>query len=148
MSFRPPKTLPILSIFHNSRVPLSRQAVAMLQERRSRPNTGEDVYRVDIIGDDTLPTKDQLEQMASYLHGWDHLVSAAQDQNENTSQQQHPSPTTLQDAETLLLKDPSALQRPVVVDWSNGMAAVGTSSLDTIEALVQHRLNSKKGGLF
>ncbi|CAO3596104.1 unnamed protein product [Absidia cylindrospora] len=140
MSFRPPKTLPILSIFHNSRVPLSRRAVAMLQERRTRPNTGEDAYRLDIIGDDTLPTKDQLEQMASYLHGWDHLVAA----KENTS----PSPTTLQDAETLLLQDPSALQRPVVVDWSNGMAAVGSSSLDTIEALVQHRLNSKKGGLF
>ncbi|KAI8343734.1 hypothetical protein BC941DRAFT_412195 [Chlamydoabsidia padenii] len=132
MSFRPPKTLPSLSIFHNAQVSLSRQALALLQARQHRPSTGEDAYRVDIIGADTLPTKDQLNQMASYLNGWQPMVSTT------------PQPSTMQDAQDVLLKDPAALKRPIVVDWSNGKAAVGDSSLDTIEALVQHRLDSKK----
>ncbi|KAI8097459.1 uncharacterized protein BX664DRAFT_312302 [Halteromyces radiatus] len=132
MSFRPPKTLPILSIFHNAQLPLSRQALSLLQSRQQRPS-GEDVYRVDIIGTDTLPTKDQLHQMASYLHGWQPLLAKTAT-----------SPSNIQDAQDLLLNEPTALNRPIVVDWSNGKAAVGDSSLDTIETLLQQRLKSKK----
>jgi arsenate reductase-like glutaredoxin family protein len=89
---------------------------------------------VDIIGAETLPTKDQLNQMASYLHGWQPLVS----------EQRQPMPSTVQDAQDILLKDPEALKRPIVVDWSNGKAAVGDASLDTVEALIKHRLDLKE----
>lgn len=134
MSFRPPKTLPSLSIFHNAQVETSRRALALLQARQHRPSSGEDAYRVDIIGAETLPTKDQLNQMASYLHGWQPLVS----------EQRQPMPSTMQDAQDILLKDPEALKRPIVVDWSNGKAAVGDASLDTVEALIKHRLDVKE----
>ncbi|ORZ10738.1 hypothetical protein BCR42DRAFT_469636 [Absidia repens] len=127
MSFRPPKTLPILSIFHNSRNGASRQALELLQKQQQRPS-GQDAYRVDIIGDDTLPTKDQLQQLSSYLHGWKNLASEQQQDS------------TIQDTQQALLKDPMALKRPLVVDWQRGAAATSTN---TIQALVQHRLDSK-----
>ncbi|SAL99308.1 hypothetical protein [Absidia glauca] len=115
-------------------VETSRRALALLQARQHRPSSGEDAYRVDIIGAETLPTKDQLNQMASYLHGWQPLVS----------EQRQPMPSTMQDAQDILLKDPEALKRPIVVDWSNGKAAVGDASLDTVEALIKHRLDLKE----
>jgi arsenate reductase-like glutaredoxin family protein len=127
MSFRPPKALPILSIFHNARNGTSRQALAFLQERQQR-STGQDAYKVDVINDDILPTKDQVEQIASYLHGMKSLVA------------EHEQEKDVKDTEQLLLKDPTALKRPMVVDWENAKAA---TSLNTIQALIQHRLDTK-----
>ncbi|CAO3652526.1 unnamed protein product [Cunninghamella blakesleeana] len=93
--------------------------------------TNKDIYKIDVIEPDTLPTKDQLHQMADYLHSWKHMI----EKNHQVS--------NLQDAEHLLLSDTTALQRPLVVDWSNGKAAVGITDLNDIEAVIKNRLNTK-----
>ncbi|KAI8062206.1 hypothetical protein BC940DRAFT_309045 [Gongronella butleri] len=129
MSFRPPKTLPIISLFHNPRVASSQQAFRLLQERQRRPS-GEDAYRLDVVAPETLPTKDQLEQLAGALHGWDALI--ADDAKELNK---HPA----QDVLGSLLKDANALKRPIVMDWGKGAAA---TSLKGIEELINKRQTS------
>ncbi|ORX45256.1 hypothetical protein DM01DRAFT_1411017 [Hesseltinella vesiculosa] len=128
MSFRAPKTLPIISLFHNPRVAQSQQAMRMLQERQRRPS-GEDAYRLDVIAPDQLPTKDQLQQLASSLHGWDALLA-----DEAKAATQH-------DALSVLLKDTDALKRPIAMDWDKGTAATNMTDL---ENLIQSRWNQAK----
>ncbi|KAI9304521.1 hypothetical protein BJ944DRAFT_266699 [Cunninghamella echinulata] len=138
MSFRPPKTLPILSIFHNPRVGLSNQALALMQQKSRQEQSGKDIYKIDVIDADTLPTKDQIRQVArGYLKSssWDKLIDKV---NFPTL------PNTIQDAETLLTREPKALLRPLVVDWANGMAAVGIDDIKDIEALIKNRINNTK----
>lgn len=43
----------------------------------------------------------------------------------------------------LLHDQPSLLQRPLVVDWSLGRAAIGQPNLDDIESLISERLQQK-----
>ncbi|KAI9020755.1 hypothetical protein CLU79DRAFT_755351 [Phycomyces nitens] len=126
MSFRPPKTLPILSIFHNPSSKTSQNALWLLQAKQKRPS-GEEVYRIDVQDNIQEPlTPSQLSQIAEYLGNgkpnWEPMVLGEQSF----------------DAKQLLRDQPSLLKRPLVVDWNQGKAAVGP--LENIQQLVDARL--------
>ncbi|KAL0082615.1 hypothetical protein J3Q64DRAFT_1752347 [Phycomyces blakesleeanus] len=136
MSFRPPKTLPILSIFHNPSSNASQNALRLLQAKQKRPS-GEDVYRVDVQDNLQEPlTSIQLKQIAEYLGGgkpdWKPMIST-------TSTTATENQSFDYDAQQLLHDQPSVLQRPLVVDWNQGKAAVGPA-LDKIQQLIESRL--------
>ncbi|KAF7727989.1 hypothetical protein EC973_006754 [Apophysomyces ossiformis] len=139
MSFRPPKTLPILSIFHNAQCSKSRAALQLLLDKQKRPNE-DDAYKVDVVDyQQTPPTSDQLRQVAQYLEGnsvpaWRRMIrSEAQDKVHNW-----------QEAQKLLLEQPALLERPIVVDWEKGLAALGRPTLEAVEKLIQGRLKECK----
>lgn len=136
MSFRPPRTLPILTLFHNANIAQSRAALEMLK-RSCRREDGSDAYRVDVMDKDDKPTIDQLRQIASFLpkqgaeSAWHHMVrpdAHVQDWAEIAS---------------VIHEDPGLLQRPMVVDWNRGAAAIGQPTIDSIEQLIKERINQK-----
>ncbi|KAG0192238.1 hypothetical protein DFQ28_009812 [Apophysomyces sp. BC1034] len=135
MSFRPPKTLPILSIFHNARSSKSRAALQLLLDKQKRPDQ-DDAYRVDVVDyEQTPPTPDQLRQVSQFLGEnsvpvWRRMIRPeAQDMVHNW-----------QEAQKLLLDRPALLERPIVVDWEKGQAALGRPTLAAVEKLLNQRL--------
>ncbi|KAI7852445.1 hypothetical protein BDC45DRAFT_513430 [Circinella umbellata] len=133
MSFRPPKTLPILSIFHNGNIKRSRTALDLLKKRAPQKN-GNDAYRIDVI-DSQPPTIEQLRQVASFL------PHQGKEESSWYSMVQHPD--KLQDWSEIAQKiheEPSLLTRPIVVDWSNGKAAINDND---IEQLINERVQTK-----
>lgn len=139
MSFRPPKTLPILSIFHNAANSQSRAALELLKQCACRSN-GSDAYRIDVIEPNQKPTIDQLRQVASYLSqgsaagGEKHASSSA------WKQMVRPDANVQDWSEiaTVLHEQPQLIQRPLVVDWSRGKAAIGSPTLDAVEKLLEN----------
>ena len=131
MSFRPPKTLPILSIFHNGNLARSRTALELLK-KRAQENAGNDSYRIDVIEPETQPTLDQLRQVASALpkregaSAWHQMVRPDAEVQEwaEIAQRIH--------------DDPGLLQRPIVIDWARGQAAM---TPEDIEKLISERIN-------
>lgn len=137
MSFRPPKTLPILSIFHNANNPQSRAALQLLQQRSKRAN-GDDAYRIDVVDLQQPPTTDQLRQIASFLPKPSNGTSVWRQMVRPDAQ-----PTDWSEVASALQKEPSLLERPIVVDWARGKAALGRPNLEAIEKLIGERLQSK-----
>lgn len=136
MSFRPPKTLPIVSIFHNAANSQSRAALELLKQRARRSN-GSDAYRIDVIEPDQKPTIYQLRQVASYLNQGSNGGSGAAPA---WKQMVRPD-ADLQDwseIATVLHEQPQLIQRPLVVDWTRGRAAIGSPTLDAIEKLLKN----------
>ncbi|KAI9259464.1 hypothetical protein BDA99DRAFT_513318 [Phascolomyces articulosus] len=135
MSFRPPKTLPILSIFHNGNLARSRAALDLLQKRATQKN-GNDAYRIDVI-DTQPPTVEQLRQVASFL------PTSPQGNSETHWHQMVQKPDQLHDWSEIaqrLHEEPSLLTRPIVVDWTRGKAAIQPSD---IENLINERVETK-----
>ncbi|KAH8553140.1 thioredoxin-like protein [Umbelopsis sp. PMI_123] len=124
MSFRPPRTRPILSIFHNPACSKSRAALQVLNSHKDPP------YQVDII--DYLkdpPTADQLRQVSNYLGTVQGMLRP-----------DAPKVTDISQLITLVNEDPSILERPVVVDWDKGKAVLGRPTSEAVEQLVKDRL--------
>ncbi|KAI8092418.1 uncharacterized protein B0P05DRAFT_462383 [Gilbertella persicaria] len=125
MSFRPPRSLPILTLFHSVKSDKSRAALALLQNKQKNAR-GDDTYKIDII-DHQTPTDTQLKQVASFLQSptpWKDMIV---DHNANNAQ----------DAIQAIQDNPNLLNRPIVVDWQKGKAAIGSRTLDTIEQLIK-----------
>ncbi|KAI7868902.1 hypothetical protein BDF14DRAFT_1789179 [Spinellus fusiger] len=133
MSFRAPRSLPILSIFHNPSSSESVSALQLLQAKRKRP-TGEEIYNIDVLDNvNAAPTPSQLQQVAEYLgtpqsHWKTMLSSENMDQHEN------------KDVHQMIIDQPQLLKRPLVVDWNQGRAAVGSSTLQAIKELIDARV--------
>ncbi|GAB5593707.1 hypothetical protein Unana1_08607 [Umbelopsis nana] len=124
MSFRPPRTRPILSIFHNPACSKSRAALQALNAHKDPP------YQVDII--DYLnepPTPDQLRQVSNYLGTVQGMLRP-----------DAPKVDTVDQLIQLVKKDPSVLERPVVIDWNKGKAVLGRPTADAVEKLINERL--------
>lgn len=124
MSFRPPRTRPILSIFHNPACSKSRAALQVLTDHKDPP------YQVDII--DYLqdpPTSDQLRQVSSYLGTVQGMLRP-----------DAPKVSGIDQLVKLVKQDPSVLERPVVVDWDKGKAVLGRPTSEAVEQLVKDRL--------
>lgn len=129
MSFRPPRSLPILTLFHNVKSDRSKAALTMLQNKQKNAQ-GEEKYRIDIM-DETkqTPTDTQLKQIASFLKSptpWKDMLNDTEIGN-------------AQDAFHVLKEKPELLRCPILVDWENGKAAVGSSTLDALEKLIDAR---------
>ncbi|KAG1460606.1 hypothetical protein G6F56_005913 [Rhizopus delemar] len=132
MSFRPPRTLPILTLFHNVRSNQSKAALVMLQNKQKNLE-GEERYRIDVMDEFKQPPTDtQLRQVASFLNSstpWkDMLLPEASERVDNSN-----------DAFQLVKNQPRLLQCPIVVDWENGRAALGAKDLEAIEKLINER---------
>ncbi|KAG2235045.1 hypothetical protein BDF21DRAFT_433344 [Thamnidium elegans] len=130
MSFRPPRSLPILTLFHNVKSDKSRAALAMLQSKQKN-TSGEEKYRIDIMDEhQQTPTDTQLKQIASFLKSptpWKEML--VDDKNIGNAQ----------DAFQVLKDKPELLQCPIVVDWEKGAAVTGSKTLDAIEKLINER---------
>ncbi|KAI8366621.1 uncharacterized protein BYT42DRAFT_587225 [Radiomyces spectabilis] len=128
MSFRPPRSLPVLSIFHSPQCSKSRAALALMQSRQKKAN-GDDYYRLDVVDNFT---KDQLRQVVQYLSQEvppkDILRPEAQGQSIDTS-------TIVE----ILKSKPDMLERPIVVDWERGKAVLGRPTLDAVQKLIDAR---------
>lgn len=130
MSFRPPRSLPILTLFHNVKSDNSKAALALLQSRQKNAS-GEEKYRIDVMDENKdAPTDTQLKQIASFLKSptpWkDMLIDANNVGN-------------AQDAFKVLKDKPDLLRCPIVVDWEKGKAALGSKTLDEVEKLINER---------
>ncbi|KAI8974708.1 hypothetical protein BDB01DRAFT_838579 [Pilobolus umbonatus] len=121
MSFRPPRSLPILTLFHNAKSEQSNAALNLLRQKQMN-SSGEEGYRIDV---QDKSTEYQLKQVASYLHSntpWKDMVdSDVSDGN---------------DALSLLMKRPELLKCPIIVDWEKGKAA---TALTAIEKIIDER---------
>lgn len=130
MSFRPPRSLPILTLFHNVKSDKSRQALALLQAKQKNAN-GEEKYRIDIMDENQqTPTDTQLKQIASFLNSptpWKEMLIDVNDIG------------NAQDAFHVLKKKPELLHCPIVVDWENGKAVGGSSTLEAVEKFIDER---------
>ncbi|KAI8368947.1 hypothetical protein BD560DRAFT_398171 [Blakeslea trispora] len=127
MSFRPPRSLPILTLFHNYQSEKSKAALALLQNKQKNAR-GDDVYRIDIVGQNEAPTDTQLGQVASFLgtqNAWKDMIQE--------------DVQSAQDALHVVQSNPGLLRRPIVVDWEKGKAAIGSRTLDAIEQLIKER---------
>ncbi|KAL9558172.1 hypothetical protein PS6_001437 [Mucor atramentarius] len=110
MSFRPPRSLPILTLFHNVKSERSKAALALLQNKQKNAS-GEEKYRIDVIDENQqAPTDTQLKQI-----------------------------TNEHDAFKALKEKPDLLNCPIVVDWEKGKAVMGSPTLEAIEKLIQER---------
>ncbi|CEG79929.1 hypothetical protein RMATCC62417_14335 [Rhizopus microsporus] len=132
MSFRPPRSLPILTLFHNVKSDNSRAALRLLQSRQKNAD-GEEKYRIDVMDEYKQPITDtQLRQVASYLESktpWkDMLLPEASQIIDNA-----------QDAFKIIKDKPEVLRCPIVVDWERGRAASGIKGLEDIEKLINER---------
>lgn len=126
MSFRPPRSLPILTLFHNVKSERSKAALTMLQNKQKNVQ-GEERYRIDVMNAET-PTDTQLKQIAGFLKSptpWKDML--VQDVG------------NAQDALHLLKEKPDVLRCPILVDWEKGTAAVGTSTLEALEKIIDAR---------
>jgi arsenate reductase-like glutaredoxin family protein len=129
MSFRPPRSLPILTLFHNVKSNNSKAALAMLQNKQKNAS-GEEKYRIDIVDENQqAPTDTQLKQLASFLPGptpWKDMLLNDQISN-------------VQDALKALKEKPELLNCPILVDWEKGKAAIGSPTLDALEKIINER---------
>ncbi|CEP10958.1 hypothetical protein [Parasitella parasitica] len=129
MSFRPPRSLPILTLFHNAKSERSKAALSLLQNKQKNAS-GEEKYRIDVIDENQqAPTDTQLKQIASFLNSptpWKEMMLNDQITNAH-------------DAFKALEKKPDLLNCPIVVDWEKGKAVIGSPTLDEIEKMIQAR---------
>ncbi|KAA1466920.1 hypothetical protein DENSPDRAFT_876917 [Dentipellis sp. KUC8613] len=130
------RTVPQLSIFHNSASPPSIKALAQLQSALTqpfppgKPNAKPLKFDLDVV-QDTPPTADQIRTIMSYLP-----TGGAEDptdpQHVANFLSSHPSSPSLPDrphnAEglaRLAAKNPHSVKWPIIVDWTTGHASVG-----------------------
>ncbi|KAI0270541.1 hypothetical protein BC834DRAFT_861921 [Gloeopeniophorella convolvens] len=146
------RSVPQLSIFHNSSSPPSSQALAMLRAAVSSPYPPGKAsapplkFNLEVI-ENVPPTADQFRTILGYLP----LVSGADDPHHVAALiSSHPSAPSLPDrphsAEGLVRlaeKNPHALKWPIVVDWTSGRASAGDS--DGVKAILEH-LRKKRDG--
>lgn len=122
-----------LSIYHNPRCSKSRNALAYLEQNKDKYN-----YDIDIIlYQKEAPTRAQLEKLSSYLGltlkdestmPWKILLRP--DAQKLVS--------SWEEAYQLLETDAKHLERPFIVDFKHGRAALGRPDLTDVEALVQN----------
>ncbi|KAI9486783.1 MAG: hypothetical protein EXX96DRAFT_550558 [Benjaminiella poitrasii] len=129
MSFRPPRSLPILTLFHNVKSERSNAALALLQSRQKNAS-GEEQYRIDVV-DETqqAPTDTQLKQVASFLQSptpWKEMMASK-------------DITNAHDALKALEEKPTLLNCPILVDWEKGKAVIGSPTLEALERLIDER---------
>lgn len=129
MSFRPPRSLPILTLFHNVKSERSKAALALLQSKQKNAS-GEEKYRIDVIDENQqTPTDTQLKQVASFLKSptpWKEMMLNDQITNAH-------------DAFKALKEKPDLLNCPILVDWEKGKAVMGSPTLEAVEKLIQER---------
>lgn len=122
-----------LSIIHNPRCSKSRNALAYLEDNKDKFN-----YDVQVILYQKEPlTREQLEKLSNYLG-----LTAKDDKTQPWKILLRPDAQKLvsswEETYELLEEDPKHLERPFIVDFENGKAALGRPDLSDVEALIQN----------
>ncbi|KAG2198183.1 hypothetical protein INT47_000384 [Mucor saturninus] len=122
-----------LSIYHNPRCSKSRNALAYLEKNQSKYK-----YTIDVIlYQKEPPTRVQLEKLSSYLGLTNKSVEEAPWKILLRPDAQKLA-STWEEAYQLLESDPKHLERPFIVEFEQGKAALGRPDLTDVEALVQN----------
>ncbi|KAI8971663.1 hypothetical protein BDF20DRAFT_915443 [Mycotypha africana] len=142
MSFRPPRTLPILTLFHNVRVKNSQAALQLLQSKQ-KTESGDEKYRIDVVDEaHSQPTETQLKQMASFLDSptpYKDLMFNDAGTGESQVTNVHDALKYIDTAKEFAADKP-ILRTPILVDWERGKAAIGQPTLQSIEKLINERI--------
>lgn len=121
-----------LSIYHNPRCSKSRNALAYLEQNKEKYN-----YTIDIIlYQKEAPTRAQLEKLSSYLG----LTKKTMDQPWKILLRPEAQKlvSSWEEAYQLLETEPKHLERPFIVEFKQGKAALGRPDLTDVETLVQN----------
>jgi len=129
--------LPQISIFHHASSPPSTKALGLLRSAlsapypSSKPDAPPLEYNLEVV--EAAPNSDQLRTILSYMPSKATSPSLA-------LLSSHPSagadrPDSVGAIAELVRKNPQALKWPIVVDWENGKAAVG--SVDGVKEIIE-----------
>ncbi|KAG8835263.1 hypothetical protein FRC17_004570 [Serendipita sp. 399] len=140
MSFRPPRNLPVISIFHNAASPPSQRALALLKKAVSEPypSSSKSPLPIELSVVERTPTSDQFRTMQRY---YGRPISAFLSAHPSVSSSENSSETD--EAERVrdtVRQNPMALKYPIVVDWDAGKIAVG--DISEVERILNERVNS------
>ncbi|KAK7686381.1 hypothetical protein QCA50_010605 [Cerrena zonata] len=119
------RTIPQLSIFHNTQSSSSKEALRLLQNALTvaQQNKAPLKFNLEVINDQP-PTSDQLRTIQSYIK-----PSSPASPSPSIFISSHPTsdvqPNTIDDVVKLAKSNPNALKWPIVVDWDAGKAVVG-----------------------
>ncbi|PVG00145.1 hypothetical protein CPB86DRAFT_783019 [Serendipita vermifera] len=126
MSFRPPRNLPVISIFHNPSSPPSVNALALLRKAKAEPYPSPPKaplsFELSVV--ERLPTTDQFKTMQRYYgQPITTFLSAHPSSNEEGK-----GADEVERVRNVANKNPLALKYPLVVDWDRAKIAVGNLS--------------------
>lgn len=144
MSFRPPRNLPVLSIFHNASSPPSVKALNLLRRAVSEPYPAppKPPLPVELSVVERLPTSDQFRTMQRY---YGRPITAFLSAHPSSSGSESGAGKDEVERVVQTAKaNPLALKYPIVVDWDAGKIAVG--SVSDVEALLQARAKMRDEG--
>jgi len=138
MSFRFHRSIPTISVFHNSNAQ-SKQSLALLRTAITSPyppqtSTGNALEFDLSIVENASPTADQIRIILSYLRlPLSSLVSA----HPTSGVSQHDSPQALVDAAS---NNPKVFRFPVIVNWDDGEAALDVGGVKRmLDNMVERR---------
>nr|VWO97059.1 Mixed-linked glucanase [Ganoderma boninense] len=148
------RTIPEISIFHNTSSPASKNALNLLRSAVSspypstKPSAPPLNFNLEVI-ENQPPTGDQLRTILSYLPSRspastagiaDQLTAEALLSSHPTVESRPQDPDAVV---ALASKNPNALKWPIVVDWNNGRAAVG--DIDGVKQLLEELRKTRDG---
>ncbi|KAG0256854.1 hypothetical protein DFQ27_005444 [Actinomortierella ambigua] len=117
MSFRLPRTVPLLTIFHNPANSASKQALQLLKKA-----SVEHDFKVDVVDASAAPTHQQVSNIVEFLAKTEKISVPQSCQRILTSGA--PSVSTVGQVQKLLDKDPKLFVTPLIVDWNKGKAII------------------------
>ncbi|KAG8827395.1 hypothetical protein FRC19_003544 [Serendipita sp. 401] len=143
MSFRPPRNLPVISIFHNASSSPSQRALALLKKAVSEPYPAgsKSPLPVELSVVERTPTADQFKTMQRY---YGKPISAFLSAHPSASSSENGSGSDeVERVRETVTQNPMALKYPIVVDWDAGKIAVGDMS--EVENILNERIRSNDG---
>ncbi|CCA66504.1 hypothetical protein PIIN_00188 [Serendipita indica DSM 11827] len=140
MSFRPPRNLPVISIFHNASSPPSKSALSLLRKAVSEPYPpSKSPLSVELSVVERLPTSDQFRTMQRYYgRPVSSFLSAHPASGDGKGEDE------VERVRDAAQKNPMALKYPIVVDWDAGKIAVG--DVDEVKRLLDARAKGPSEG--
>jgi len=143
------RSIPQISIFHNTSSPPSITALQLLRAALSspyppsRPDAPPLKFNLEVV-ENKPPTSDQLRTILSYIPA---ATSATGGVSPDVLVSSHPTvevrPTSTEGVSKLASQNLHALKWPVVVDWDAGRAAVG--DVDGVKSILEE-LRKKRDG--
>ncbi|KAG0253487.1 hypothetical protein DFQ27_007369 [Actinomortierella ambigua] len=116
-----------LTIFTNPRCSKSREALARLREASQKKHF--DLEEIEYLK--TPPTQEQIASILDFLDAEDNPQVF-----KDILRSDAPKADSVADVQTIISQDPSAMQRPIIVNWADKKAVIGrtSESIDTLLA--------------
>ncbi|KAI0060122.1 hypothetical protein BV25DRAFT_1807833 [Artomyces pyxidatus] len=149
------KSIPQISIFHNSSSPPSAKALAALRSATSSPyppgksNARPLKFNLEVL-ENTPPTPDQIRTILTYLPPARSADDPSDPHHVARLISTHPSAPSLPDRPSsaeglsrLAQSNPHAVRWPIIVDWTNGKAVAGDS--EGVKDILEHLRKRRDG---